>query len=124
MTKTRVVVVRADNSNESSVLTDYPSELADRLVCALNEVGAGYLRRARRFAHSRLRHVARESELRDALNDRAVAVAALVPEASVVREIGSWGLGEVLGFFRSPEPAPCLLTGEPTHVMAYISPRR
>ncbi|MFI5758523.1 hypothetical protein [Streptomyces sp. NPDC051569] len=121
--RTRAVVVRADTRHEAVLLTDNAAQLAELLPAALDEVGTGYLARTREFVRRQC-HPADRNNVREILAARAVAVTPLRATREAVTEAGSWGLGEVLGLRRLTEPALCVVTGEPTSTVAYLSPRR
>ncbi|MET7737581.1 hypothetical protein ABZT02_40650 [Streptomyces sp. NPDC005402] len=120
--RTRAVVVRADTREEAVLLTDDLAPLAELLPTAVKEVGVGYLARTRGFVRGQCQPVDKGT-IREVLTERAVAVAPLSATREAVEAVASWGLGEVLSLRRAEEPSPCVITGEPTYTVAYVSPR-
>jgi prolyl-tRNA synthetase len=118
----RAVVVRADTREEAVVPLDDVTGLAARIPAALAEVGAGYAHRAYGFA-ARQCVSAGAGEVRDVLSRRGVAVCPLAPAEEVVRAVGAWRTGEVLGFVRDGRAGVCAVSGRPTDAVAYLSPR-
>ena len=96
--------------------------LVDRVPSALAEIGAGYAHRAYNFAVRQCASASAE-DLREVLARRAVAVCPLAPTEAVTRHLASWRLGEVLGFRRLDRSASCVVTGETTSAIGYVSPR-
>jgi prolyl-tRNA synthetase len=119
----RVVVVRADTREEAVLCPERLTDLTSLLCQSLAEVGVGYLRRARGFVAQRCRAGDVESA-KQILADRAVAVLPLTPSRDAVDAIATWGLGEVLGLRRAATARPCVITGQPTTAVAYVSARR
>lgn len=120
--RVRAVVIRADTRQEAAVLLDTPDTLADRVPAALDEVGSGYTNRAHAFV-TRQCQPATAATVRDILATRSVAVCPLAPAEDVVRAIGDWQLGEVLGLLRSDHAGHCIVSGRPTEIFGYVSPR-
>lgn len=120
--RTRVVVKRADTREEASSYLDEADLLAEGIRVGVEQVGVGYLRRANGFVAGRCTP-ADQDTVRDVLIARKVAVCPLEPTEEAVRAVASWKLGEVLGFNRSATEGPCVITGRPTHGLAYLSPR-
>lgn len=119
----RVVVVRADTRDEAVLRPDRLTDLTDLLSQSLAEVGVGYQRRARGFVARRCQAGDRDSA-KQILADRAVAVLPLTPSRQATEAVASWGLGEVLSLRRAPDARPCVITGEPTTAVAFVSARR
>jgi|HubBroStandDraft_3_1064219.scaffolds.fasta_scaffold02500_4 hypothetical protein len=118
----RAVVTRADTGQELGTTLEEPRQLAPLLHAAVREVGAAWTARARRWFAGRWQEADRAS-LRDILRARLVAVCPLAPAETVVSEVGSWGLGEVLGYARAAGEQPCVLSGALTSTVGIMSPR-
>jgi prolyl-tRNA synthetase len=117
----RVVVVRADTRQEAALLVDSPASLVSKLPAALAEVGAGYAHRSYGFVARQC--VAAKESVRNVLARRSVAVCPLAPVEEVIRTVGSWRLGEVLGLLDAGQPGVCAVSGRPTTAIGYLSPR-
>lgn len=120
--RVKVVVVRADTRAEAVLYLDELDRLVAGLRAGVIEVGLGYRRRSAEFVDSRCVPATADT-VRDVLAARLVAVCPLEPTEHTVAEVGSWGLGEVLGLNRTDHTAACVVTGRPTRARAYLSAR-
>lgn len=118
----RVVVTRADTRHEATSTLGPVDRLAEGVRIGVDQVAAGYLRRANGFVAEQCTPATADT-VRDVLAARRVAVCPLEPTEDAVRAVASWRLGEVLGLNRSETAGPCVITGRPTHGVAYLSPR-
>jgi prolyl-tRNA synthetase len=118
----RAVVVRADTREECEITAASPAAVAAALAAALAQVEHGYAARAFRYVAARVQPAVAD-DIRDVVRARKVAVCHLEPTEEAVRTIADWHQGEVIGFCRTDETGPCVVTGRPTRALAYVSPR-
>ena len=119
----RCVFTRTDTDHEARLtladLDRIPSLveaiLAD-LECSWRVSTCSRARDSLHFAYHR-------RELGSILEMGRIAVCPLKPEETVIREIESRIPGEVLGFVRSDNEHPCLISGEQGQTMGYIARR-
>lgn len=119
----RVVLRRGDDHSETVLLEGSPDAIAGAAGAALDDIEDARAERLDRYARARLVAVESSGEARDVLAERNVALAPLCFEAGAVAEVAGWQRGEVLGFVGGGGARRCLLTGRPTDLLAYISPR-
>jgi hypothetical protein len=117
------VVLRRSDSEQEAELPAGTDGLALTCRCLLGEIAAGWRRHVELFVAGRVVEVADADATREATGERLVAVCPLAVGEDTVREIGTWGTGEVLGFCGAREARPCVLTGRPTDAVALVSPR-
>jgi prolyl-tRNA synthetase len=119
------IVVRRSDSEEEAVLAAGAggSELTALCRELLEEIGASWRRNVERFVAARVTEVDDAESVRQALEERLVAVCPLAAEERAVTEVDGWGPGEVLGFCRGEAQRDCVATGRAVETVALVSPR-
>lgn len=119
----RAVLRRSDTEDEAALPDAEPATVVEACRAALAAVGRAYIRHVEGLLRRRLVETAAEEDTRAALRERQVAVCPLVVDAAAVERVGAWRMGEVLGYCRTRERRPCVLTGEAVETVALVSPR-
>jgi hypothetical protein len=118
----RIVIRRSDTGQEAESHCQHPQALVRQLAAAIEGIGRAYRRRTGRFFRKRIQPGG-ASTVRDIVTARFVAVCPLTASKEAVLTVADWKKGEVLGYSKTPDPAPCILTDQPVDTVAFISPR-
>lgn len=119
----RIVLRRGDDHSETVLMDPSAGELATAVTAAIDDIENARAERIDRYARARMVVVESIAAARDVLAERNVAQTPLTFDADSVAEVAAWRRGEALGFVRDTETRACVLTGRPTDLLAYISPR-
>lgn len=118
----KLVITRGDTSEEAILFPSGLSGLSPIVQTIIHNVGTAYDNRARKFFTLQCQ-TATADNLREIAEARQIAVCPLIPNEDVALEVSRWHRGEILGYARGPEVRPCVLTGNLTPTIAFISPR-
>ncbi len=119
----KIVLTRADTHQEAVIFADSVADIAPVLSVVLREIGEAFDQRTRSFVERQQVWALTRPEVREIVASHRIAGCPLVRDAQVVREVESESIGEVLSFSVGQQQQPCVVTGQPTDSVAWISHR-
>jgi hypothetical protein len=119
----KLVARRSDTGEEASLQLTSAAALVDTAKELIAAIGECFDARIQHLVASRCLETNDLVTLRGVLDARRVAICPLASIESTVQEVASWRTGEVLGFTKTAEARPCIITGTLTNARAFVSPR-
>jgi prolyl-tRNA synthetase len=119
----KIVLTRSDTLEEATIYSEGLHDLPKHIPPLLKSIGYSYEQIVSDFFFKQCVEVNSESELKEVLLSKQVAICPLLPTEESCLAISRWEKGEVLGFIKMAEERYCVLTNKRTNALAYVSSR-